>query len=269
MPGQCISPVTFTVTVNPILTPTFTFALTQTICQGNAVPVLPSTSTNGITGSWSPSVVSNTTSGVYTFTTASGQCADPTVNLTMTVNPTPTTTARPDTTVTEGSVIPPFNPNANPSGVNVNWSNSNQGIGLPPSGVGIVPSFVATNPGSAPASGVITLTPVLNGCSGAPAQYVINVIPLVKSVFVPNVFSPNNDGKNDLLYVYGNHINKMELRIFNQWGQEVEVITDKSKGWDGKFKGRPQPVGVYVYTLKVVLTDGKAINMKGNISLLR
>jgi large repetitive protein len=59
------------------------------------------------------------------------------------------------------------------------------------------------------------------------------------------------------------------MRIFNQWGQEITVITDKSRGWDGRFKGRPQPVGVYVYTLRVVLTDGKAITMKGNISLLR
>jgi gliding motility-associated-like protein len=178
-------------------------------------------------------------------------------------------TARPDTTVVEGSVIPGFIPTVTPSGVNITWSNSNQGIGLPPSGIGSVPSFVATNPGSSPASGVITLTPVLNGCLGAPAQYIINVLPLIKNVYVPNVFSPNNDGKNDVFYVYGNYISKMELRIFNQWGQEVVLITDKSKGWDGKFKGRPQPVGVYVYTLKVLLSDGKAINLKGNISLLR
>jgi gliding motility-associated-like protein len=131
-----------------------------------------------------------------------------------------------------------------------------------------VPSFVATNPGSAPASGVITLTPVLNGCSGAPAQYVINVIPLVKSVFVPNVFSPNNDGKNDLLYVYGNHINKMELRIFNQWGQEVEVITDKSKGWDGKFKGNAQPEGTYTFVANLTDLAGRTFKRSGSVVLL-
>jgi large repetitive protein len=269
VPGQCISTVTFTVTVNPVITPAFPFGLAQTICEGNTVPVLPAVSTNGISGTWSPSVVSNINSAVYTFTTASGQCAASSVNLTVTVKPLPSANSRPDTTVLDGTVIPGFYPSGNPSGVNISWSNSNPGIGLPPSGVGIVPSFTATNPGATQATGTITITPVLNGCSGASVQYNINVMPLAKTVFVPNVFSPNNDGKNDVLYVYGNYISSMEMRIFNQWGQEITVITDKSRGWDGRFKGRPQPVGVYVYTLRVVLTDGKAITMKGNISLLR
>jgi gliding motility-associated-like protein len=83
------------------------------------------------------------------------------------------------------------------------------------------------------------------------------------------VFSPNGDGKNDLLYVYGSYIDKVEMHIFNQWGQQIEVITDKAKGWDGRFKGQPQPVGVYVYTVKAVMTDGRVINLKGNITLLR
>jgi large repetitive protein len=249
--------------------PAFSFGTAKTICTGSTPFLLPTTSDNGITGNWSPSTISNTTSGVYTFTTTAGQCADPTASLTVTVNPLPTASARPDTTVNDGSMIPGFNPPANPSGVNINWSNSNPAIGLPPAGVGSVPSFTATNNGPAPVSGVITLTPVLNGCAGSPAQYIVNVIPLIKDVFVPNVFSPNNDGKNDVLFVYGNYINKMELHIFNQWGQEITVITDKSKGWDGRYKGRAQPVGVYVYTLNVVLTDGRSVNLKGNISLLR
>jgi gliding motility-associated-like protein len=86
---------------------------------------------------------------------------------------------------------------------------------------------------------------------------------------VPNVFSPNNDGKNDIFYVYGNYISKIELQIYNQWGQHITPITDKNKGWDGKFKGNPQPVGVYVYVLKVEMQDKREINMKGSITLVR
>lgn len=97
----------------------------------------------------------------------------------------------------------------------------------------------------------------------------ITVIPLDKDVFVPNVFTPNGDGKNDVLYAYSNYISKLEMRIFNQWGQQVELITDPKKGWDGRFKGTPQPVGVYVYTLTAVMTDGRTIHSKGNITLLR
>jgi gliding motility-associated-like protein len=98
---------------------------------------------------------------------------------------------------------------------------------------------------------------------------VITVNPLDKDVFVPNVFSPNGDGKNELLLVYGNYINKLEMRIFNQWGEQVELVTDKNKGWDGRHKGKAQPVGVYVYTLKATMQDGKVINLKGYITLLR
>jgi gliding motility-associated-like protein len=59
------------------------------------------------------------------------------------------------------------------------------------------------------------------------------------------------------------------MRIFNQWGEQVELINDKTKGWDGRYKGKAQPVGVYVYTLKAVMTDGRTVNLKGYITLLR
>jgi gliding motility-associated-like protein len=59
------------------------------------------------------------------------------------------------------------------------------------------------------------------------------------------------------------------MRIFNQWGQQVAMINDKMQGWDGTRKGNPQPVGVYVYVLRVVLTNGKTIDLKGSITLVR
>lgn len=94
-------------------------------------------------------------------------------------------------------------------------------------------------------------------------------MPLDKDVFVPNVFSPNGDGKNDLLMVYGNYIDRIDMRIFNQWGEQIDRITDKTRGWDGRFKGKPQPVGVYVYVLQAQLSDGRIVNLKGSITLIR
>ena len=73
--GQCASPKTITITITPGQTPTFaTIGNTLVICSGGAVPVLSGTSSNGITGTWSPAVVSNTASGTYTFTPSTGQC---------------------------------------------------------------------------------------------------------------------------------------------------------------------------------------------------
>jgi large repetitive protein len=269
-PGQCISTVKFNVTVNPILTPTFDFGTAQTICSGSAVPVLPTTSNNGIKGVWAPAVVSNQASAVYTFTTDAGQCAAPNASFTVTVPPVATVNVKNDTTVNDGDLLPLFTIEGTPAtGVTYAWTNSNIAIGLAASGTGTIPAFTATNKGSAPIKGSITITPSINGCAGTPRTYVITVNPLDKDVFVPNVFSPNGDGKNDKLFVYGNYITQVDMHIFNQWGQEIYIIDSKTKGWDGTFKGKPQPVGVYVYALKAVMTDGRTISMKGSITLVR
>src|SRR5690606_26337537 len=72
-PGQCASPASLTVTVNPSTLPTFD--VIPALCTNDTAPVLPTTSTNGVTGTWSPSTVSNTATGTYTFTPDAGQCA--------------------------------------------------------------------------------------------------------------------------------------------------------------------------------------------------
>lgn len=265
----CAPPVTVTVTVNPIITPTFSFGNSQSVCINSTPPVLPTVSTNGITGTWNPAIVDNQNSGAYTFTPAPGQCA---TNATFTyqVNPIPSVVnIRNDTTVYDGAVLPPYNFSINIPVTGINWTNSNSSIGLAPSGSGTVPSFTATNMTDGPVTAVVTATPYVNGCMGITQSYKITVLPLNKDIFVPNVFSPNTDGKNDLLFVYGNYIATLELRIFNQWGQLMVTLTDQKQGWDGKFRGSHQPVGVYVYVLKAVMTDGRHVNKKGSITLVR
>jgi gliding motility-associated-like protein len=265
--GQCVTPVTFTVTVNPIVTPVFNFGTFQSVCAGTTAPILTTTSTNNITGTWSPAIVSNLVSGTYTFTPSVGQCA---TNATFTyeVNEIPTVSVRTDTTVYDGEIIPGVTFETSP-GASLNWTNSNSTIGLGSSGSGNISAFTAINRGNDPVVSTIVVTPSVNGCTGIGQSYKITVLPLDKDVFVPNAFSPNGDGKNDILYIYGNYIDKVTMRIFNQWGQQIAMITDKSQGWNGMHKGNYQPVGVYVYVLRVVLTDGKTIDKKGSITLVR
>lgn len=93
--------------------------------------------------------------------------------------------------------------------------------------------------------------------------------PLGNEIFVPNTFTPNNDGKNDVLYVYGNTIAKMQLRVYNQWGQFLYESLNIQNGWDGTYKGQLQPNGVYVYYLEAEFNDGKKTTKKGTITLLR
>jgi gliding motility-associated-like protein len=89
-------------------------------------------------------------------------------------------------------------------------------------------------------------------------------------LFVPNTFTPNGDGKNDVLKAYGNYLQKMNMKIFNQWGEKVYESNDvNGGGWDGNCRGQQQPVGVYVYVVIATMPDGRVINKKGTINLIR
>lgn len=106
----------------------------------------------------------------------------------------------------------------------------------------------------------------INGCrETSDSKHVL----LETNLYVPNMFSPNGDGRNDVLKVYGNLVASVEFRIYNQWGQLLFDTKDPQKGWDGTASGKLQPVGVYVYTLKGNLQNGNTVEKKGAINLLR
>jgi gliding motility-associated-like protein len=86
---------------------------------------------------------------------------------------------------------------------------------------------------------------------------------------VPSAFSPNNDGNNDELFVYGGAFTKLIFKIYNNWGQLVFESTNQSIGWNGKYKGIEQPIGTYVYTLYCISEDGKEHQLSGDVTLIR
>ncbi|WP_143305019.1 PKD domain-containing protein [Chitinophaga vietnamensis] len=94
-------------------------------------------------------------------------------------------------------------------------------------------------------------------------------------VFIPNTFSPNGDGQNDIFYPRGKGIRFIKsFRIFNRWGQEVYHreqinIDDVSAGWNGNFNGKPQPSDVYIYFIEAYCDTNEFFQLKGNVTLLR
>jgi gliding motility-associated-like protein len=88
-------------------------------------------------------------------------------------------------------------------------------------------------------------------------------------VFVPNAFSPNGDGQNDLLFVRGQNLTEIQFKVFDRWGELVFETTDQLVGWDGSFKGKPVDPDVYVYHLQVICFDGQENLIKGNITVLK
>lgn len=88
-------------------------------------------------------------------------------------------------------------------------------------------------------------------------------------VFVPNAFSPNGDGKNDVLYVRGEVITSVKFEVFDRWGEKVFSTTSLADGWNGIFRGEPCEPGVYDYYLEVTCMGQKQFFKKGNVTLLR
>jgi gliding motility-associated-like protein len=86
---------------------------------------------------------------------------------------------------------------------------------------------------------------------------------------MPNTFTPNGDGTNDFFNVIGNaEARVVGFRIFNRWGQQVYDNEYPDRGWDGSFKGKPQPTEVYYYQIEVQTPDGRWTR-QGDVTLVR
>ncbi|MFN8278243.1 MAG: PKD domain-containing protein [Chitinophagales bacterium] len=98
---------------------------------------------------------------------------------------------------------------------------------------------------------------------------VVERTPCESSLFVPNAFSPNGDGKNDVFRVRGNDIETVDLKVFDRWGQLVFETKHISDGWDGNFKGAKLDPAVFGWIAAGRCSGGKAFEKKGNVTLLR
>ena len=88
-------------------------------------------------------------------------------------------------------------------------------------------------------------------------------------IYVPNAFTPNADGQNELLYVRGENITDLYFTIYDRWGEEVFSTTNQEIGWDGKYEGDLVDPAVFVYYLEVVCANGQLYFEKGNITVIR
>ncbi len=249
------------------------------VCLNNrllhsGVFVIPDTSV--VTWSWifpngnsssqqNPIAQTYTTAGTFTVTAIamnSSGCTD-TTDQTIIVHPLPTVTMPGTMTIQSGfpTLIPAtYSPNV------VSW------LWTPAAGLSCT---TCPTPEAGPKFNTdyrVTFTDN-NGCTN---RQIIQVIVLCKdaNLFIPNTFSPNGDGNNDIFYPRGRGLFSVKtLRIFNRWGEVVFEKrnfqpNDASAGWDGTFRGKkPQP-DVYVYQAEVFCDNGETITLNGNISLI-
>lgn len=117
---------------------------------------------------------------------------------------------------------------------------------------------------------VVIFTDV-NGCSNTDSIE-IQIRPVTceePEIFIPNAFSPNHDNQNEILYVRGNTILKMDLKVYDRWGELVFSSNDPKIGWDGTYKGKAVDPGVFVYYLQLTCYNKEEFFKKGNITLIR
>ncbi len=93
---------------------------------------------------------------------------------------------------------------------------------------------------------------------------------VVKTVFIPNAFTPNGDHINDVFKIkVGKDAIGMDMTIFDRWGKMVFETNRIAEGWDGNFKGKESDIGTYQYVIKVRFRDQSIETYKGDLSLVR
>jgi gliding motility-associated-like protein len=92
---------------------------------------------------------------------------------------------------------------------------------------------------------------------------------VIPHAVVPNAFSPNNDGENDVLFVRGEGIASLVFVVYDRWGEKVFETQDENIGWDGTFRGQKLDPGVFAYYLRVIFVDATEKIEKGDITLVR
>ena len=109
-----------------------------------------------------------------------------------------------------------------------------------------------------------------NGCKANDNVKIKVIKSCEEDVFLPNTFTPNNDGTNDNFYVRGNNIISLKsFRVFDRWGKMVFETSDINQGWNGLINGTPATIGVYVYHVEGICRNGGIFVKKGNVTLLK
>jgi gliding motility-associated-like protein len=231
--------------VNEIITPDFQ---NSTICENDTTFTLPTTSPNGIEGTWSPATINFTTGGTYTFIPNSDQCAtNQTIEITITSATLPTFTWQ---------VNEPFADNSTITILPSIEGNYGYQLDFGP----IQNSNVFTNV----SSGLHTITIYdPNGCA---EPFTINDILVIK---YPKFFTPNNDGYNDTWNISDLFFDTNSLiYIFDRYGKLIKQIFPNGEGWDGRYNNNEMPSTDYWFSV-IYEIEGIKREFKAHFSLKR
>jgi gliding motility-associated-like protein len=107
----------------------------------------------------------------------------------------------------------------------------------------------------------------LSGCTDTTFRTI--AVKRSNNIYIPNTFTPNNDGSNDVFRVRGNNIAYCEMSIYSSWGQRIWYSQKETEGWNGTSGSELVPNGTYAYMIEVIFDDGNRELYKGNINVIR
>ncbi|MEM7571851.1 MAG: PKD domain-containing protein [Bacteroidota bacterium] len=121
-------------------------------------------------------------------------------------------------------------------------------------------------------TGMVAITQYVthpSGCIDSLTQF-IDIEPVI-TFHMPNAFSPNGDGLNDILFPKSFLFGYRDYRftVWNRWGQRIFATNDPDEGWDGRFNGRDSPGGAYLWEAEIIGPRGKSFAYKGTATLIR
>ena len=118
---------------------------------------------------------------------------------------------------------------------------------------------------------LVSLYATYNGTSDPELAGSISITISTSMLEMPNAFSPNGDGVNDIYKAKSNHRSIVEFHayIFNRWGQKLFDWTNINEGWDGTVHGKPVKDGTYFVLVKAKGADGREYNIKKDVNILR
>ncbi len=105
------------------------------------------------------------------------------------------------------------------------------------------------------------------GCVASDSVIVKVITP---QLYIPTAFSPNGDGRNNVFKVLNGNVEKLNLLVFNRWGEKIYESNNPRDGWDGTYKGEQQEMGVYAWICEYKLAGQTKVTIaKGNVTLVR
>jgi gliding motility-associated-like protein len=263
-PAGCISKDSITVTVNTATQPA---TQNKSTCANDSVQLqssVPSSTYLWNTGATTFSIFAKSQGKFWVRSSFNGCFITDTFNVTLLPTPSASAVVSVDTTGVD-MVTFSWSSVAGAATYEVSTDNGNTWT-LPSSGpTGLKHTITALLPQT-----TVTLLVRALGAGGTCKTLSAKALATTKisPIFIPNAFTPNSDGLNDVWLIYGS-LRGVKAMIYNQWGEKIFESDVQSKGWNGYYKGKEAPFGVYFYVAKLTLLDGSEEIRKGSINLIR